>query len=302
MSTAATAERRVHPHQRVERSRWRAMAEAVALPTRAPVRGVEFSRRTAADTTDAEVLEALGVIRAHANWHTDRLVENVPDEDQTFHAGVRTVALMTGYSPKTCSKSLRRLRDRGVLCLVQRGGGTLAAEYQLATPLVTTKNAQRGNAPLSENSLCVTLLRVSSAPSGRRVSRLAPDVWHALGHAAGRTYACLTAEPRTVTEIAEAVDRAPDTVRGRLRRLERHGLAVRQGRTWVRGAVRLGAVARTLGVARWGADRRWAYNVERVARREEARAWAARRRGIDPETGEVIGRAPDTSMQEGWRA
>ncbi|OGL26558.1 MAG: hypothetical protein A3G44_15625 [Candidatus Rokubacteria bacterium RIFCSPLOWO2_12_FULL_73_47] len=292
MTATATAER-LHPHQRVKRSRWRAV-----LPTRAPVCGVEFSRRTAADTTDAEVLEALGVIRAHAVWHADRLVENVPDEDQTFHAGVRTLALMTGYSPKTCSTSLRRLRDRDVLCLVQPGDGMLASEYRLNVPLVTWRNAQQGNAPLSGNSPCVTLLRVSSAPSGRRVSRLAPDVWSALGHAAGRTYRVLTAEPRTVREIAQAVDRAPDTVRGRLRRLEAQGLAVRQGRRWVRGSARLGAVARKLEVAGRGCQRRWDFAVERVARREAARAWAARRRGIDPETGEVIGARSDNSVRE----
>ena len=52
----------------------------------------------------------------------------------TYHAGVRTVADLAQVNPKTSSASHRRLQERGVLLLVQRGRGLRANLWTLRVP------------------------------------------------------------------------------------------------------------------------------------------------------------------------
>jgi len=273
---------------------YRSSLEACDLPRR---------RRSAADTTDKIVLEALCVVRAHAIWEFNFAADpGVADEAVPFYASVRLLAEMTGYAPMTCANSLRRLRRRGTLRRLRRHSGAMAAEYQLAGVPVVGRPKPKGSA-LVHNVVSPrgrrVQVRTASAPAGRRVTDLAPDVWRsdALGHAASVAYGCLTAQPQTVKAIAEQADRQPNGVRKHLRKLERHGLASRAGRAWVRGATSLDAAAGELGVAGSNAKRRSKHAAERAYRAEAMRRERARRRGIDPDTGEVLSSHPaDTTV------
>ena len=96
------------------------MPQAITTPKR-PRYDPPTDWRGTAGATDRAVLKA----------HLDLIVWT---GKLTYHASVRTVAELAPVSPNTPSASHRRLRERGVLVLVQRGRGLSGHIWTLRVP------------------------------------------------------------------------------------------------------------------------------------------------------------------------
>lgn len=196
-------------------------------------------------------------------------------------ASSREVAEAIGVDRSTATRSLRRLRDLGLLARVFQEetktsyGGPLSPRYSFKLPTFSTEEER--NAYFHEEGA----LAPQSYPRGceGETGAQAPDetIGHdafrsgGLGKAAHRTYRLLTDEAQSVRSLASAADRGMSTVRRNLKVLESRGLAVNNDGHWsIAQGVDLNAVAEAIGSAGLGERQRAKHLRERRRAREKS--------------------------------
>lgn len=215
----------------------------------------------------------------------------------TFALGERDAAERADVTRKTARRSLRRLRERGVLVLEAADHGPHAAIYRLVVPAHVRRRRKypthaSGNPPCGMGGL----------GSGVVASRPADAwAWRALGPTARLIYAALRdGEQTDPADLARATHSHPRTVARNLARLADVGLAVEaEPGGWLRGDGDLDAAADAYGTAGRGATMRALHASQRRAWRDRLDGWgwaptiAVAEDGatvVDVRSGEVVGR------------
>lgn len=189
-----------------------------------------------------------------------------------LHLSVRSVAEASGVSVGTAQAAMGRLRADLVLVRQDRAtvrdGVARAATYSLHVDVNTVRDDRPDDDDRPGVPTAVTEL-------------LAHDCWRwgGLGGSAGQVWAVLDDRaPLTAEQVAQLRHRSVTWTRELLRRLARHGLAVRSGDTWTRCTVaeaprRLDVAAGHVGTAGKGDQQRARHAAEREQHAEQRRLW-----------------------------
>lgn len=218
---------------------------------------------------------------------------------------VRDVALGAGIEHYTAGRSLRRLVGRGLLRRTAAGRGKFAATYQV--------EAGRNRTTVSPTSEGTQVHhsggRNRTTPSHTGPAGVGPvwcgnvrsDCWRwkGLGLTKARTWAHLSDEPVSTSDLADALGVEARTARRHLAALAKYDLAGHvDAQGWVRGPADPDEVAEEIGTADATERQRKRHAEDRQDRAEALAAYAAVAEEppsyVDPETGEVI---PTTDLR-----
>jgi hypothetical protein len=205
---------------------------------------------------------------------------------------VRTVAMEAGIGLGTVSRSHDRLSGMGWLRLAQ-GADRANSKSNIWHLMLPRSMRPKWNTPVFDGKPPGAVVehpdlpqggRGAMAPAGTLGAGASHDVWRTrrgLGKAAYRVWRIL--DPvvvKTCGDLGWLLDREQRTIERHLARLDRHGLALRDGIGWRRGDADLGAVAVGLGVAGEGERKRRQYEDDRVKHKAQMN-WE-KRQGFRP--------------------
>ncbi|MFF8601858.1 hypothetical protein ACF065_27560 [Streptomyces sp. NPDC015232] len=203
--------------------------------------------------TDKAVCEAIGRI-AYQQGGVD------------FSAGLSVVAVAAGVCEATARESLRRIRGRGWLRVIETHTASTATRYRLLVPECFREQAKQiePKAPKPINASTGLPHDIAAEDDlGNDIAR-----WNAIGKPAMLAWRALDdVTPQSTESIAAVLNISHTAARLRLRKLERYGLAARQGKMWTRQHVDQEVLAIELGTS--GKQEQ---QVRRLLRNRQARS------------------------------
>ncbi|MCX4682140.1 hypothetical protein OG413_43955 [Streptomyces sp. NBC_01433] len=208
--------------------------------------------RGVAGGTDKAVCEALGRI-AYSQGGVD------------FAAGLSVIAIAAGVCEATARASLKRIKSRGFLRLIETHTATTAARYRLEMPTFFsgTSDAQSLEPPCGiDTSTGVPTGLSDHVDLGSDAAR-----WRAIGKPAMLAWRVLDGvHAAPVASIAAALQVSQTAARLRLRKLQQHGLAEVVNGLWIRAFGDLDVLA-----AKFGTKGDRARQVQRLLQHRENR-------------------------------
>ena len=141
----------------------------------------------------------------------------------TYHASVRDIAELAGVDKNTASTATAALCRAGAIKLKQQSAFTFARRFELPTAKELEKNTEFHTLP---KPTCEGVYEVSSflVPEAFRTRGLGRPAFECLQH--------LNAGPLSCAQLAEKTGRCIETVRDAVKKLKKHGLAVKTGKLW----------------------------------------------------------------------
>jgi DNA-binding transcriptional ArsR family regulator len=194
---------------------------------------------------------------------------------------VRQLGERAGVGRETASKSLKRLRARGLISQSFPGHGKVPARWNLLPRLRSVAD----NQPTSASVVG------PDCPGG-----FASDCWRwrGLGKSKFKVWRLLSSEPVTTKDLADALGVGSRSVQQHLARLREVGLVTRLDGGWVKGPDTPEQVGEWLSTAGAGVRQKERHRIEREAYSEQTRKFAIRENTppliVDPETGEIYAR------------
>jgi DNA-binding MarR family transcriptional regulator len=210
-----------------------------------------------------------------------------------FDVDVRTLAEFAGVTSRTVGAGIRRLIQVGAVRRVRESRANKSSRYELPEYVPELENriqfpipSKRGPCDVWEIESCfdaemfLELMNHDLFVAGG-LGRIALRLWIALS-VAGR-------EGRTVGDLADGLQLAPETVRRNAKVMAGANMIYRERRIWrVRAAIDLDAIASRLGYAGIGTSRQLQHIADRVAfetrlgidRREHHRRRALQVQGV----------------------
>jgi DNA-binding MarR family transcriptional regulator len=194
-------------------------------------------------------------------------------------ASVRQVGERAGVGRETASKSLKRLRARGLITQSFAGHGKVPARWNLMPRLRSIPDNQPHTGAGVVGPDC---------PGGFALDSWR---WRGLGKSKAKIWRLLGSEPVTTSDLAGTLGVTPRTVQQHLARLRDVGLATRVADGWVKGPDAPEQVGEWLSTAGAGVRQRERHRIERQAHRGQLQKFAIRKNSppweIDPQTGEI---------------
>jgi DNA-binding MarR family transcriptional regulator len=270
--------RRPDPRRWFDRDWARAKRKVASRPKLAGRQEAVFMAHTLRE--EADVMSWKGTAGASDHAVYDALLEIGEQLSKLLDVGasVRQVAERAGLGREAASKSLKRLRARGLITQTFSGHGKDPARWNLMPSLRSVPD----NQPHTPSDVVGP-----DCPGG-----FADDCWRwrGMGKSKFQVWRLLGTESVTTAGLADVLGVKPRTVQQHLRRLREVGLATRQSDGWVKGPDTPQQVGEQLSTAGTGARQVERHRIERQAHREQPRRFAKRDDMpflVDPETGEI---------------